>query len=86
VIEQLPALSVQVLLLKLPLLGLTDQVTVPPGVLLVPLSVSLTVAVQVVPVLASTGFGAHETDVLVVRVLTVTVVLPLLDWWVESPP
>ena len=73
-------------MLKLPLLGLTDQVIVPPGVLLVPLSVSLTVAVQVVPVLASTGFGVHETEVLVVRVLTVTVVLPLLDWWVESPP
>jgi hypothetical protein len=77
---------VQVLLLKLPLLELTDQVIVPPGVLLVPLSVSLTVAVQVVPALASTGFGVQETDVLVVRVLTVTLVLPLLDWWVKSPP
>jgi hypothetical protein len=72
---------------KLPFeLGLTEKLTVPLGVDFVPLSVSVTVAVQVVPVLASTVDGAQLTVVVVVRVLTLTEVVLLPERWVESPP
>jgi hypothetical protein len=79
-------LSVQVVpgLLNPPLLGLTENVTVPPGVLLVPLSVSVTVAVHELGLLASTGV-VQLTVVLVLRWPTVTVVLPVLVLCVVSP-
>jgi hypothetical protein len=74
------------LLLKPPLLGLTEKVIVPPGVLVVPLSVSVTVAVQVVPLLASTVDGEQLTLVEVVRAVTVTLNEPLFVVCVPSPP
>jgi hypothetical protein len=62
-----------------------EKPTVPVGVLAVPPSVSVTVAVHVVPTARST-VGAQEIAVLVVRVSTVSVVEPLLVAWVASPP
>jgi hypothetical protein len=64
--------------------GEEENPTLPVGVLLVPLSVSVTVAVQVVPAATST-VGEQEIAVLVVRVLTVSVVEPLLVAWAPSP-
>jgi hypothetical protein len=46
---QLPLLSVQVVGVKLPALLLDQVPTVPPGVVMVPVSVSETVAVQLMP-------------------------------------
>jgi hypothetical protein len=63
---------------KLPLLGLTEKATVPPGVLAVPPAVSVTVAVQVVGLLASTVDGEQLTLVLVLRRPTVRLKVPLL--------
>jgi hypothetical protein len=62
-----------------------EKATVPVGVLAVPPSVSVTVAVHVVPTATST-VGEQEIAVLVVRVSTVSVVEPLLVAWVASPP
>jgi hypothetical protein len=62
-----------------------EKPTVPVGVDAVPPSVSVTVAVHVVPTARST-VGAQEIAVLVVRVSTVSVVEPLLVAWVASPP
>jgi hypothetical protein len=67
---QVPPLS------KLPAPSL-PKLTDPPGKLLVGLSVSLTVAVQVVAALTGTD-GAQPTDVDVVRLLTVSANVPLL--------
>jgi hypothetical protein len=79
-------LSEQVALLRLPLTGVPSvKVTVPVGALFVPLSVSVTVAVQVLGLLASTG-DVQLTVVLVVRSPTVTVDEPLLVLCVLSPP
>lgn len=67
-----PALKVPV-----PLLA---KLTVPVGVTAVPVSLSVTVAVQLVATFTSTGFGAQETAVDVLRLLTVTLaeaVLPV---------
>jgi hypothetical protein len=72
--------------LNAPLDGEEENPTVPVGVDLVPLSVSVTVAVQVVPTATSTEDGAQEIAVLVVRALTVSVVEPLLTVWAASPP
>jgi hypothetical protein len=72
--------------LKTPLDGEDEKPTLPVGVLLVPPSVSVTVAVHVVPSATSTDEGEHEIEVVVVRVLTVSVVEPLLTAWVVSPP
>jgi hypothetical protein len=58
---------------------------VPVGVLLVPTSVSLTVAVQLVEAPTGTVAGVQLTLVLVERTLTVTVVVPELPEWVVSP-
>ena len=69
--------SVQVVLLKLPVPEL-EKVTVPLGADLVPLAVSVTVAVQVVLTPASTLVGLQLTAVLVLRLLTVTANVPLL--------
>ena len=77
--------SVQLELLKVPA-PLLLKLTVPVGVLLVPTSVSLTVAVQVVGWPTTTDAGLQPTLVLVERLLTVTVVVPELPVWVVSPP
>ena len=60
-----------------------EKPTVPLGVLALPLSVSVTVAVHVVPTATSTP-GEQEIAVLVVRASTVSVVEPLLVEWVVS--
>jgi hypothetical protein len=67
------------------LLGVLLQVRVPPGVLLLPPSVSLTVAVQVVEPPAWNSVAVHVTVVVVVRLVTVTVVLALLVACFASP-
>jgi hypothetical protein len=54
------------------------KVTVPVGVLVAPVAVSVTVAVHEVAWLMNTVDGVHATVVVVVRRLTVTDVLPLL--------
>jgi hypothetical protein len=71
--------------LNAPLDGDDEKPTLPVGVLFVPVSVSVTVAVHVVPTATST-VGEQEIAVVVVRVLTVSVVEPLLTAWVASPP
>lgn len=60
------------------------QLTVPAGVLCVPASASVTVAVQLVGWLTWSGLGLHVTVVEVLRGLTVRVVAPLLARWTES--
>jgi hypothetical protein len=60
-------------------------VTVPDGVIAVPASVSVTVAVQFVAALTMTEGGAQTIVVVVVLLATVTVVLPELVAWVVSP-
>jgi hypothetical protein len=63
-----------------------EKLTLPVGVLVAPASVSVTVAVQVVPTATSTELGGQEIEVLVVRASTVSVVEPLLVACVESAP
>ena len=63
----------------------TDVTVVRWGVLGVPVSVSVTVAVQVVGWPTTTDAGVQPTLVLVERLLTVTVVVPELPMWVVSP-
>src|SRR2546428_511298 len=58
-------------------------ISVPVGVVFVPLSVSVTVAVQLAA--TPTARAPQLTAVEVVRLATVTVALPLLFWWVRSP-
>src|SRR3989441_386517 len=53
------------------------------GVVFVPLSVSVTVAVQLAA--TPTARAPQLTVVEVVRLVTVTVALPLLFWWARSP-
>ena len=62
------------------------KVTVPVGVLAVPAPVSVTVAVQVVDPPTGTVAGVQLTVVLVGRLVTVTVVVPLLPVCAASPP
>jgi len=76
--------SVQLAGLKLPAPPLFVQVTVPVGVIAVPVSVSVTVAVQLVEPLATMLVGVQLTVVLVVRFGS-TAVTPLLEAWVASP-
>ena len=78
-------MSVQLALLKVPALLLLN-VTTPLGVLLVPTSVSRTVAVQVVVSCTGMVAGEHVTEVLVERVRATTVKVPLLPRWLPSPP
>lgn len=59
--------------------------TVPVGVLAVPASVSVTVALHNVAVPAATLLGEQLTLVEVERVVTLTGMLPLLPVWVKSP-
>jgi hypothetical protein len=83
-VKALPAAA-----LKVPLLGLTLQITEPVGAVFVPLaSVSVIVAVQVVPLLTVTVLAAQLTPLLVDRRFTVTVkaVVVLLALWGPSPP
>ena len=61
-----------------------EKPTLPVGGLAEPASVSVTVAVHVVPTATSTEVGAQEIAVLVVRALTVSVVEPLPVAWVAS--
>ena len=76
---------VQLAALKLPA-PLLVKVTVPVGPLLVPTSVSVTVALQVVASFTATEAGVQLTLILVVRFeVTVTVVVPKLPKCVASP-
>ena len=84
-VEPLTLESVHGVGLKAPLDGEDEKPTLPVGVLLVPVSVSVTVAVHVVPTATST-VGEQEIAVLVVRGVTVSVVEPLLIACVLSPP
>ena len=63
-----------------------EKLTLPVGVLLVPDAVSVTVAVQVVETPARTLVGLQLTVVLVFRLLTVTVAVPLLVLCTALPP
>ena len=61
--------------------------TKPCGVLAVPIPpASDTVAVQVVADPVLTDDGVHDTEVVVGRLFTVIVVLPVLPEWLASPP
>src|SRR5207245_1567492 len=61
--------------------------TKPSGVLAVPIPpASDTVAVQVVADPVLTDDGVHDTEVVVGRLFTVIVVLPVLPEWLASPP
>ena len=71
-------------MLKVPALLLVN-VTVPVGVLFVPASESLTVAVHVVETPTGTLLGEQVTLVLVDRVIAVTSAVPLEPTWLTSP-
>ena len=75
--------SVQGLPPKTPLASVELKVTVPVGVVLVPISASLTVAVQVAR--TPTVSASQPTVVEVARLVTVTDVLPLLGACLRSP-
>jgi hypothetical protein len=78
-----PPESVQLRALKRPLAAVLEKPTVPVGVVIVPSDVSVTVAVHLSPA----GLACTQLTVVVVaRLATVTVVLPLLLAWVLSPP
>jgi hypothetical protein len=62
------------------------KLTMPVGVLLVPMSVSLTVAVQDVESFTGIVVGEHVIEVLVERLRAVTTKVPELPRWVVSPP
>jgi len=62
------------------------NVTVPVGVLVVPVAVSVTVAAQDVAWLITTVEGVQATVVVVVLLLTVTEAEPVLVPWLVSPP
>ena len=85
-VDELTVPSVHGVGLNAPLDGDDEKPTVPVGVLFVPPSVSVTVAVHVVPTATSTEEGTQEIAVVVVRVLTVSVTEPLLTACVLSPP
>src|SRR6184192_3927795 len=83
VTEHVPvAPRVQLVLLKVPV---PVKVTVPLGTLIVPGLVSVTVAVQVVALFTGTLGGTQSTLVMVARLVTSTVVVPLLVRCVVSP-
>ena len=85
VTEHVPvAPRVQLVLLKVPV-PLLVKVTVPLGTLIVPGLVSVTVAVQVVALFTGTLGGTQSTLVMVARLVTSTVVVPLLVRCVASP-
>jgi len=84
--EESTVVSVHDVGLNPPLDGEDEKPTVPVGVLLLPASVSVTVAVHVVPSATSVDDGGQEIAVVVVRVSTVSVTEPLLVPWVALPP
>jgi hypothetical protein len=84
--EESTVVSVHGVGLNAPFDGDDEKPTVPVGVLFVPPSVSVTVAVHVVPTATSTDEGTQEIAVDVVRVLTVSVTEPLLTACAPSPP
>ncbi len=85
VTEHVPATRAQLAALNDPAAPVELKLTVPVGVLVVGGEVSATVAVHVEAWLTKTG-EVHETVVDVDLVVTVTVVLPELPEWPESPP
>ena len=68
--------SVQVV--KVPVTPVSDNATVPVGVMKVPAEVSVTVTVHADPWLATTGV-VQDTAVVVARLLTTILVVPLLE-------
>jgi hypothetical protein len=73
--------------LEEPFEGEDEKLTEPVGVLAVPPSVSVTVAVHVVPTATSTELAAHEIEVLVERVVTLMLAgEAVLVAWAPSPP
>jgi hypothetical protein len=86
-LELVSAAKVQVALgVKLPEAVPFEKLTVPPGLDFVPESVSVTVAVQVVPWLIATELGVQLTAVAVVRFVTVMSKVPKLVACVVEPP
>ena len=69
---------------NVPVTPVSVRATVPVGVMNVPTEVSVTVTVQVDPWLITTGV-VQLTAVVVARLLTTILVVPLLVPWVESP-
>lgn len=86
VTEQTPDTSGHVELLRSPDPAGTDQPTKPVGVTMVPASVSVTVAVQVVAALTGSGDGTQPAAREVVLVVAVMPVPVLPDAWSVSPP
>jgi hypothetical protein len=76
---------VQVVELKVPV-ALLENVAVPFGSIMGPVSVSLTVALQDVTVPLATGFGAQTVLAVVLRLFTTSCVVPELVACVGSPP
>src|SRR3989442_8934687 len=76
-----PGLSAQLVGVKLPPVGLLLKLTVPRGADFVPLSVSVTVAVQVVEPPRGISGAAQLTTVVVVRGATVTAAGAVLVAW-----
>ena len=74
----------KVQVVNVPVTPVSLRATVPVGVRNVPAAVSVTVTLHVDPTFATTGV-VHDTVVVVVRGLTVTLVVPLLPPWVVSP-
>ncbi len=72
-------------LLKLPPAPVSFHVTAPVGVVAIPVEMSVIRAVNVImfPIMTSEGFG--DTSVVVARRLTVSVDVPELVIWLESP-
>ena len=66
--------------------GLSEKVTVPVGVIVVPELESVTVAVQVVAVFTAGDAGEQTTTVELVRLAAVIVLKPELAEWSVSPP
>src|SRR5437867_1916357 len=87
VVFVVPGLRAQLVGVKLPPVGLLLKLTVPRGADFVPLSVSVTVAVQVVEPPRGISGAAQLTTVEVVRAATVIVagVVLVLELWVVSP-
>lgn len=74
VVKHMPKASEQLVPLKLPAPGETLQVTVPEGVLDVPLSVSATSATQEIGLFTGVVYAEQPMVTAVLRVLTVTAV------------
>ena len=72
-LAELPVpLSEQLVALKVPVLSLLQLLTVPVGMLVVPVDVSVTVAVHVAGCPTVTGLGEQEMAVVAARLLTVS--------------